>query len=185
MYFVCEIVCSGLAELLHCDKSLNWLVWLSNRHKKVMKTKAFLTKIYFLTQSKWSSSDMERYGLCLPSESNGKNRRTLLSSNLSAWCVDLMRGHLLHFVLPLFWKSANILGPTTYRAKAILCFFLIHIPALMMVDFLLVSCGPFLPAKRPTHFRLFCLIFLQIRVLSDNTLSQIHFVLLITRFLNR
>ena len=127
---------------------------------------------------------MERYGLCLPSESNGKNRGTPLSLNLSAWCVDLMRGHLLHFVLPLFWKSANILGPTTYRAKAILCFFLIHIPALMMVDFLLVSCGPFLPAKRPTHFRPFCLIFPQIRVLSDNTLSQIHFTLLIPPFWN-
>ena len=122
---------------------------------------------------------MERYGLCLPSESNGKNRGTPLSSNLSAWCVDLMRGHPA-FCPSSLWKSANILGPTAYRAKAILCFFLIHIPALMMVDFLLVSCGPFLPAtKRPTHFRPFCLIFPQIRVLSDNTLSQIHFNLLI------
>ena len=126
---------------------------------------------------------MERYGLCLPSESNGKNRVTPISSNLSAWCVDLMRGHPA-FCPSSLWRSANILGPTAYRAKAILCFFLIHIPALMMVDFLLVSCGPFLPAtKRPTHFRLFRLIFLQIRVLSDNTLSQIHFVLLITHFL--
>ena len=72
------------------------------------------------------------------------------------------------------------------QSESDLVLFLIHIPALMMVDFLLVSCGPFLPAtKRPTHFRPFCLIFPQIRVLSDNTLSQIHFtLLLITHFIN-